>query len=461
MNESLTLAEHVSRTQYKDLPAIAVSVAKKSFLDQLGVILAAGKLGEGCRQFVELAITGAGKPESTIIGFHEKVPSYMAAFASASMSHALDYEDVHDGAGAHPNGPLVPAALALAESLGNISGKDFLTALVLGTDVTCRMSLAKISGEEALRAGWYMPPIHGAFGAAAACSKLLNLDPARILDAFSLVLCQETCSAELINSPDSFIRAVRDSFAAKAGVLSGLLAQKGIKGFEQPIEGKGGFYALYMKGRFSTEILTRDLGTVFEGANVSFKPWPSCRGTHPYIEAALQASVRANIKPEDIKEVIVQVTEEPISRMLWEPLRRKQTPSKAIDAKFSIPFTVAAALAYRSVTLDHFLPGRLLDPEIQRIARLLRCEVVQPWGKGIRTGLIKIRLKGEFIESPAVEYLSGNPNNPMSEKTLIQKFIGCAAHAVHPLSDDKTSALIDMILHMEDLEDISLIAEYI
>ncbi len=461
MNESITMARHIVGTTFDSIPPHALAVGKKSFLDQLGVILAAGSLGEGCRQFVDLAKAGGGKKESTIIGFGIKVPSYMAAFASASMSHALDYEDVHDGAGTHPNGPLVPAALAVAESLGNINGKTFLTALVLGTDITCRLSLAKISGEESLKAGWYMPPIHGAFGATTAAGKLLDLDTHQILNAFSLVLCQETCSAELINSPDSFIRAIRDAFAAKAGVLSALMAQKGIRGFDQPIEGKAGFYALYMGGHFNTDVLTDGLGVRFEGANVSFKPWPSCRGTHPYVEAALQIVMNHDINPDDIEEIIVQVTNEPISRMLWEPVERKQSPSKAIDAKFSIPFTVAAALAYSSVSLNHFLPEHLHDQKIQQIARKVRCEAVQPWGKDIRKGLIKVRLKNGVMESPAVDYLSGSPRNPMSEEAIVAKFMDCATHAVKPLSKKKLNALIDLILHMEDVRDVNEIAKYL
>ena len=461
MNESLTLAKHIAQTTFDDIPPHAVAVAKRSFLDQLGVILAAGPLGEGCRQFVNLAKAGGGKKESTIIGFGTKVPSYMAAFASASMSHALDYEDVHDGAGTHPNGPLVPAALAVAESLGSINGKAFLTALVLGTDITCRLSLAKISGEESLKAGWYMPPIHGAFGAATSACKLLGLDANQILDAFSLVLCQETCSAELINSPDSFIRAVRDAFAAKAGVLSALLARQGIRGFDQPIEGKAGFYALYMGGHFNANVLTNGLGSTFEGANVSFKPWPSCRGTHPYVEAALQMAMNHNMNADDVEEIVVQVTNEPISRMLWEPIERKQSPSKAIDAKFSIPFTTAAALAYKSVSLNHFLPEHLQDDKIRKIARKIRCDTVPAWGKSIIKGLVKVKLKNGIVESPAVDYLSGSPGNPMSENTIIAKFIDCATHAVKPLPKKKLNKLIELILHMEDIKDIGEIAKYL
>ena len=82
MGESLILAEHINRIQFDDIPSNAVEVIKKSLLDGLGVLLAAGTMGEGCRQFVELAIEGGGKTESTVIGFDAKLPASMAAFAN-------------------------------------------------------------------------------------------------------------------------------------------------------------------------------------------------------------------------------------------------------------------------------------------------------------------------------------------------------------------------------------------
>jgi len=96
MNESLTLAKHIVATNYDDIPANVADITKRSFLDGLATILAGGGLGEGCKQFVNIAIAGGGREESTIIGFDAKVPACMAAFANGSMAHAIDFEDTHD-----------------------------------------------------------------------------------------------------------------------------------------------------------------------------------------------------------------------------------------------------------------------------------------------------------------------------------------------------------------------------
>lgn len=174
MNESAILAEYVANTVYADLPERAVAMTKMSLLDALGVTLAAGGLCAECGAFVEIARESGGKKESTILGFGDRVPAHMAAFANGAMAHALDFEDAHDLALVHPNAATVPAALAIAESIGNVNGKDFITAMAVGCDVVCRLGLAL--KENPAEYGWYMPPILGSFGAAAATGKLLNLD---------------------------------------------------------------------------------------------------------------------------------------------------------------------------------------------------------------------------------------------------------------------------------------------
>jgi len=457
MKESLTLAEHIASTRYDDLPGTAVDMTKKSLLDGLGVILAAGAMGEGCQQFVSLAIAGGGKKESTIIGFDTKVPACMAAFANGSMSHALDFEDTHDEALVHPNAAAIPAALAVAESIGNVSGKQFITALALGSDIVSRLGLAL--NEDPIRYGWYMPPILGAFGATAAACKLLNLSPEQILDAFSLTLCQATCSAELTHSPYSVVRAIRDAFSAKTGVLSALLAERGVTGFEQPIEGKAGLFRLYAREDYDLTVLRDGLGEIFEGTNVSFKPWPSCRGTHSFIETTLQIVNTHGIKPADIEDIKLIISPSPLNRALCEPLETKRNPRTAIDAKFSIPFVVAVALVHRGVTLNHFTPQALRDPEVLEVAQKVTYELDSKLEA--KEGLVELKTKHGVARLKTPEFAYGHPNNPISKESLVRKFIDCAGHSVKQIPRENLNKLIELISHLEDVKNIGEILVYL
>lgn len=457
MKESLKLAEHIASVHYDEIPTNAADVTKKSLLDGLGVMLAAGTMGEGCQQFVNLAMAGGGEKESTIIGFDAKVPACMAAFANGSMAHALDFEDTHDGAFVHPNAAAIPAALAVAESIGSVGGKEFITALALGSDIVSRLGLVLM--EDPIKYGWYMAPILGAFGATTAACKLMNLGPKQILDAFSLTLCQATCSAELTRSPHSVVRAIRDAFSAKAGVLSALLAKRGVTGFEQPIEGKAGLFRLYSRRKYDLSALTRELGETFEGANVSFKPWPSCRGTHSFIEASLQIVETHDLKLGDIEEIWLTVSPSPIDKVLCEPLAKKQSPKTAIDAKFSIPFVVAVAVVHREVTLNHFTPQGLKNPKVLEVARKVSYEVNS--NLEATQGLVQIKVGHKVMSSKASKFAYGHPTNPISQESLVAKFMGCAAHSAKQIPKEDLDSAVQLILHLEDVNRIDEITEYL
>ena len=451
MNESAILSEYVANTVYEDLPEKAVEMTKMSLLDALGVTLAAGGLCAECKAFVEIAMESGGKKESTILGFGEQVPAHMAAFANGAMAHALDFEDAHDLALVHPNAAAVPAALATAESVGNVNGKDLITALAVGCDIVYRLGLA--FNENPGEYGWYIPPILGSFGAAAAAGKLLNLDKNGILDAFSLTLCQSTCSAELRYSPRSDIRSVRDAFAAQAGVLAARLAQKGVNGFDQPFEGKAGLFNLYSKGNYDRLQLVEGLGTQFEGAHISFKPWPACRGTHTYIEAALHILKEHALHPDDIIDARVIVSA--FNRMLCEPENVKKAPQTVIDAKFSIPFTVATALYYKEVGLAHFTPERLKDQNVLQLAQKITYEL-DP-GLGLRDatrGFLEIKTKDNKTYAKRIDQAYGHPDNPVSQKAIVAKFMACAEKAGTKIQEKKLKEAVKCILALEEIKDV-------
>ncbi|MBN1255496.1 MAG: MmgE/PrpD family protein [Deltaproteobacteria bacterium] len=456
MKVSNTLAQYVVETAYNDLPAHVVETTKKSFLDALGVTLAASGLVDACKAFVELARESEGKKESTIVGFQSKVPAPMAAFANGSMAHALDFEDTHDRALVHSNAVPIPAAMAVAESIGNIHGKDFITALAIGSDIVCRLGLSFT--ESPFEYGWYIPPILGAFGAAAAVGKLLQLTADQIVDAFSLTLCQATCSAELRDSPHSDIRAVRDAFAAQAGVVSAMLAKKGIKGFDFPFEGKAGFYNLYARGHFEALMLTKGLGKTFESGNISFKPWPACRGTHAYIEAALTIMKEHVVAIQDITEIKIIISF--VNKMLCEPMEIKQHPKTAIDAKFSLPFVVATALCHNDVNLSHFTVKSLKDKDVLQLARKMTYEVDSKLGLQEATqGFLEIRTQDEQVYAKRVEYAYGHPSNPISQEALATKFLDCAKNAEEKIPEEHLKKTIERIFSLEEVNDIVEVLE--
>lgn len=447
---SARIAGALAATRFEDLPPATAANTKRSLLDAIGVMLAASGLTPACRPFTDLA-RAAGAGSCTLIGAGETGAPAAAALANGALAHAIDFEDGHDGAPVHPNAVQIPAALALAEALEGVDGRTFLTALAVGCDLACRMGLSL--GADPARFGWYPPPMLGAYGAVAACAKVAGLTPAQIVDAFSLLLCSSVTSGEIKYSPLSDMRAVRDAFPAQAALQAVQLAERGVTGFEAPLEGKAGFFALYAQAAFDERVLLDGLGTRFEGENLTFKRWPSCRGTHAGIEGALALAAERPGLVEAIEAI--ELTGHPVMAMLDAPHEAKRAPATAIDAKFSLPFTVATALLRGDVTLDSFSDEALRAPDVLALAGKVRFTVLEDAApSAIASGGIAIRLKGgerleRFVAAPR-----GAPGNPLTEEELVAKFRACARLAAVPPSEGMIDAIVARVDRLEEMADM-------
>jgi 2-methylcitrate dehydratase PrpD len=433
-----------------DLPASTLNAAKQVLLDASGVMLGASGLAQEPRAFIALA-RASGPGPCTILGTAERVSAPMAAFANGAMAHALDYEDAFDQVPGHPNASLVPALLALAQAEGPVDGQRFLTALALGSDLACRMALALRQPMEI--GGWYPPPILAGFGAVAGAANLLGLSAVQTRDALSLMLCQTVMPGEIKYSQGTVIRAVREAFPAQAAVLSVLLAREGVAGFEQPLEGRAGFFALFAGGHFAESDLVDGLGRRFWIERLTFKPWPSCRGTHPFIEMALELRRAHDIDPAQIAAIEVAVDD--VQQMLVEPARRKAAPEVAIDAKFSVPFVLAIALARGRVGLDDFGAGSLGDRQVLELAAKVSATVApeDSWQRG-EGGRMSIRMiDGRSFEA-SIDSALGCPERPLDESARIAKFIDCAGRAARSLGQDAAERLAGRILGLENCPDV-------
>lgn len=448
MTISDAMAGALAGLRFEHLGPRAVAAAGQVLLDASGVLLGASGMAAEVEPFIAFARSqGAGR--STILGTGQTTSAAMAALAGGAMAHALDYEDAFDRAPGHPNASLVPALIALAQAEGPVDGRRFLTALAVGCEVSCRMGLALRRPMEA--GGWYPPPILAAFGATAGAAHLLGLDARQMRDALSLTLCQAVMPGEIKYSAGTVIRAVREAFPAQAAVTSALLARAGVAGFETPLEGKAGFFALYAGGEFDPAALTGGLGERFWIEELTFKPWPSCRGTHAAIELALDLRRAHGLSADQVASVAIEVDD--VQQMLVEPLPRKQAPETVIDAKFSIPWCVALALADGRVDLDSFAPGRLADPAVRVLAARVAPQLVRTdkWQRG-GGGALELTLRDGRTLRAEVANARGCTERPLEQEELVAKFIDCASRARVRVSDP--AALAQQILRLEQCADV-------
>ena len=443
------LAAHVAGSSFAQFPPATVVATKHALLDAIGVMHAASGFAPEVLPFVTLARNAGGRREATLLGFGDQVPCALAALANGAMAHALDYEDAFDAAPLHPNASLIPAVLALAQSRAPVSGQEVLTAIATGCDLACRIGLSLRARLE--DGGWYPPPIIGAMGAVAAAARLLRLPPERVADAFALMLMQVTCPGELRQGQDSVLRAVREAFPAQAAVNAALLAEAGIRGFPQALEGEAGFFRLFARGQYDAGELLRDLGARWHIERLSFKAWPSCRGTHAAIEAALLLRGGGGVDPRSVDSIVIEGG--PVQRMLAEPLARKCAPSTPINAKFSLPFTVASALVHGEITLDSFSPAALAEPAVLALARRCTFRLREDWSMDRATSAaVELRLRDGALRQEILDPL-GSPDRPLTGEQLGAKFVDCLGRSALPVPAAAAHALALRIMAAEQAVD--------
>ncbi|MBI2907722.1 MAG: MmgE/PrpD family protein [Chloroflexi bacterium] len=446
-------AEIVAQTRYADLPPDTVEVTKKSILDTIGVAVAATGLVREPKTVVDLLKEAGGKEEATVWGFGGKLPAWAAAFANGAMAHALDYDDVFDDEAVHPSATTVPAALAVAERAAGVSGKDFITAVALGNDIIGRLGKSVVWKRD-----WFLTPLFGVFSSAAAAGKVLGLDRNRLVDALGIGLCQAAGTMEIVYGTGSNIRGIYDSFVGKAGVLSALMAQRGISGVKSSLEGKAGLYAVYFHGEYDRDILTADLGRRFDGTKVSFKPWPCCRFSHPYLTALLALARERDISIGDVKGITVETSS--VSHELCIPPEARVRPATPLDAKFSIPYILARGLLKGGITLADFSPEAIKDDASAALASRISSRLNTGFDSygGRPPGKVHLETVDGKVYSQYEEFAYGNPRNPISQEDLVRKFCDCASYSAAPFPEGNVEEMVELIANLEAVSDVSQIA---
>ncbi len=449
MDVVFPLADNIVNAKYEGLPPEVIDLTKKDILDVLGTATA-GSAAPGAEEVGGLIKQWGGRKESTVIAFDCMVPSANAALVNATMGHALDYDDTHDRAILHAAVSVVPASFAIAQRKGKVNGKEFITAVALGIDLMCRMGVAsKITLQES---GWVYTSIYGYFGATAAAGKILGLSKEQLVNAFGIAYSQTAGSFQTI-ADAVLTKRMQPGFAAKAGVLSALLAERGITGAQNRLEGQWGIFNVYLRGKYDPIALTSGLGKVFEVANISFKPYPTCRYDHASIDATLALVHEHDIKPEDVAEINISIGEN--TRAQFETLERKRRPQTIPDAQFNIPYTVATAVAKRKVSISDFTLEALRDPRVLAIAQKVNPRVLpELTRREIEPVIVEIKTKAGNRYSKRVDYPKGDPRNPMTAEELADKFRDCASHGRKRISKPVIERAIQLVGKLEDLDDV-------
>lgn len=455
MDRINTLANHVIDTSYEKLPDEAVDATKRLILD--GIAVGMGGSGkEGVSGLMNVLRGWGGSPESTVWIFGDKLPAPLSAQANSMMVHAMDYDEVYDKAVLHVIVVALPVALAMSEYVGGITGKDFITAVALGSDICARLSLAVTV--PVFDHGWHYTALHGSFNSAAVSGKILGLNEEEMVNCFGLAYHQAGGNYQALHD-GTLAKRIGPAFASRDGITSALLARNGISGARNVIDGKAGLYKVYHHDKFDPNILLKDLGKLFEVVNLSIKPYPCCRGVHPSIDGALSLVKENNIMLDDLEKVEVSIGKG-IFYLVCDPVSSKQNPKTVVDAQFSIPWAVAWAVKHRKVGLGAFTPEAIKNKEIIQLANKVYPKIDDSLHTiGLDPAIVTMYLKNGKKYTKRIDTPYGSPENQLSMEDIREKMLDCIQLSAKPISEKQVDTITEMIDKLEKIKNINKLAE--
>ncbi|HEX2964938.1 MAG TPA: MmgE/PrpD family protein [Syntrophorhabdaceae bacterium] len=414
MNETARLAEFVTDTQYSDLPTEVIEKAKLLMLDQLGCQLAFATL-PWCKDVYQYVLNNKiGKQESTVVCYGLKVSAEDAAFANAVFGHGFEMDDTELSTASHPGVAVIPAALAVAESL-QADGKDLIAAIVTGYEVLIRVGAAS---HTMMNRGFHTTSVLGPLGAAAAVSKILGLDISQTVNALAIASSSSGGIAEYTESGGT-VKRVHAGFAAANGLRAALLAKNGVTGPRTAIEGKKGFCRAYADS-CSFDELTKDLGQKFEIMFTGTKPYCCCAAQHSAIDAVSAIMQEHRVVPEEIEKIRVRQKARDV-RAIGSIIE----PQDIVSAQFSGRFGIALRLVKGSNGFRDYSEENLSDKGIGNIVRRIEYEADEELEKANPSGApatVRIQLKDGNTYEKTVQFAKGTVQNCMNRTELIDKF---------------------------------------
>jgi 2-methylcitrate dehydratase PrpD len=327
---TLKLVEHARKIAAGALPPDVRELAKQCVLDWTAVALA-GSGDHLTRILLDDALSEGGNAVATVVGHAPRVTASQAALINGASSHVLDYDDVNLSFNGHPSAAILPAVLALGETR-QTHGNELVDAFVAGYEIACRVGVLMAPGHYAR--GYHSTSTIGALGAAVACARLLKLDAERTAHAIGIAATQAGGLKAMFGTECKPFHA---GMAAHNGLRAARLAAAGMIARPDALECRQGFAAT-MSPSFNPDAALAEPSRFYLRENL-FKYHASCYGTHASIEGVRQLRETNALSPQDIGRVTLRVDKGS------DLMCNIANPGTALEAKFSLRFMAAAALA--------------------------------------------------------------------------------------------------------------------
>ncbi|XP_070409958.1 cis-aconitate decarboxylase-like [Nothobranchius furzeri] len=449
-----SFGKFISEIKPQHLSPVVLHRSKRMVLDSIGV----GLIGSRTDVF-ELALQFcqhmyAPDHISSVYGRRGiRLSPTLAAFVNGVATHSMDFDDTWHPA-THPSGAVLPALFALSDMMpanSKPSGLDFLLAFNVGIEIQGR--LMRFSNEaRCIPKRFHPPTVVGPMGSAAACSRLLSLDPSQCSHA--LAIAASLAGAPMANAATQS-KPLHIGNASRLGLEAALLASRGLEASPlvlDAVAGVAGFSAFYEDYVPQPLESPDDGGHVFllEEQDMAFKRFPAHLGMHWVADAAaavhelLVGHGLGQVSPHQVQDILLRV---PQSKYINRPF-----PESEHEARHSFQFNACSALLDGEVTVQSFSPPAMSRPELHFLLSRVRMEHPEdnPANFNRMYGEVQVTLVGGDILKGRCDTFYGHWRNPLTNESLRKKF---RSNAEVVLPSEKVERLVEVVEELDRLDD--------
>jgi 2-methylcitrate dehydratase PrpD len=446
--EGMTITDDAARfvetATYADIPSDAVQIGRRCMLDAMG-LYAAGSEEHSVHILIDEARETGGRGDARLLGGNGlKVPAGIAARVLGTAGHAHDWDDTQVsvdpahvyGLLTHPTIPPLTAALVMGQMLGGIDGRRLMTAFQAGVEVESKISEWMLP--QHYLSGKHSSGTVGTFGAYVAAAWLLGLRGKELRQGFGIAA---SLAAGIRCNFGTMTKPLHVGRASENGVTAALLAKRGFSADPSALDGPWGFLAV-MGGGVSVEKMAQGFGRTWSitDPGVSIKPYPCGILTHPTMDLMLRLVTEADVKPEEIAEIIIHA-----GTNILKPIRYP-IASNHLQAKFSLPAEVSMIALVRQAGKREFSDDFVAADAMQDMQRRVRTEfdpAIEAMGFDKVRSRITIRRKdGTDVSGWADERYRGGPDNPMTDAEVEAKMRSCCEGVIDRAGQDRLIAAV-------------------
>ena len=443
-----SLAKFAAELEFNKIPENILNYLKLLFLDGVGCCIHGNTL-EWTKTLEEVVTNKEDNNQCSIIGTNKKTTLLNAVLINSTAGHGFESDDIHRESILHPNSIVVPVSINVAEKIGNINGKKFLTSVVAGYEVATRIGSA--AGTELLLRGFHPQGTHGTIAAAITAGKLMDLNTDQMVHAIGIA---GSLGAGLMAAQEgAMVKRLHSGRAAQAGVLAAQLSAKNFTGIQNIVEADYGGFLSSFSGKNDFNRSIRNLYKEWECMNTGIKPYASVTSIHTALDCLKNIMEKNNISVKNIKNIKAKISHPTYVHCAWNYKNHNIT-----SAQMNIYYGLALIALEGELFVNQFSKNKISNPEILNFMKKITAEVdpkIESLGHEFRhMASIELTTNDNKKFNHTEKYRKGSPENPLTKDQIISKFKSLASYSYDKTQVSKIKEKIENIELSNNIENL-------